>query len=289
MFGSRQRRPAAWLAFLLCLAAAPVSAGAGDCAACRSPLTGVVFSFHDEVTGREAAVCARCRAVRPRCFVCGLPVDTDAPGVLTLPDERVICPRDAVDIVLREEEALRLCAEARDSLERLLSRFLTLPETNVALAIVDRPRLRATLKAVGRERAGHEALGCAGSQLKAGQFQHQITLLNGLPPRWLTATCVHEYAHAWIRENVPPARYRALGGDAEEGFCELLACLYLESLGDTAGRDRLLRNTYTQGQASLFLDAYRRFGLNDIVDWMREGRDAELSAREPDRIRELAR
>ena len=58
-----------------------------------------------------------------------------------------------------------------------------------------------------------------------------MSLMTGLPLAELKATCAHEYSHAWVGENVPKERRARLGRDAEEGFCELVAYLLMDSQG----------------------------------------------------------
>jgi len=97
----------------------------------------------------------------------------------------------------------------------------------------------------------------------------------------------HEYTHAWINEHISSQRRDTLGGDAEEGFCELVGYLLMDSQHEEAQKTKMLRNAYTRGQIDLFVDAERRLGFNDVVDWIQYGEDEELSASDPNRIRRL--
>ena len=99
--------------------------------------------------------------------------------------------------------------------------------------------------------------------------------------------CVHEYAHTWIIENVPPNRTKTIGTDAVEGFCELLSYLYAEQQGLTVGKSNILANYYARGQIHLFIAALHQYGFEDIVDWMKAGDDPLLLRDDLSRLRRL--
>jgi hypothetical protein len=88
-----------------------------------------------------------------------------------------------------------------------------------------------------------------------------------------------------VAANVPAERRETLARDAEEGFCELISFLLMDSEGEQDEKKAILRNTYTRGQIDLFIAAERAHGLNDVLDWMKWGTDDELDADEPGRIR----
>ncbi len=108
-----------------------------------------------------------------------------------------------------------------------------------------------------------------------------------MPRGELKAVCAHELSHAWVFENVPAARKRTLGGDAHEGFCELVAYLLMVSQEDQDEIDLILKNRYTRGQIDCFIEAEQRFGFNEIIDWMKYGQDAALHKEDLNRIRNL--
>jgi len=100
--------------------------------------------------------------------------------------------------------------------------------------------------------------------------------MSALPQAEFKATCAHEYSHAWVFENVPLERRKTLSRDAHEGFCELLAYLLMNSLNEESEKKRIVRNAYTRGQIDLFIEAEKKFGINDILDWMRWGVGSRL-------------
>ena len=75
--------------------------------------------------------------------------------------------------------------------------------------------------------------------------------------------------------------------DAEEGFCELVAYLLMDSQHEEAQKEFILRNHYTRGQISLFIAAEQRFGFDQMLDWMRYGESSELEAGHLEKIRDI--
>src|SRR5207302_3733959 len=114
---------------------------------------------------------------------------------------------------------------------------------------------------------------------------YEISLLGGLPRSEFKAVCVHELTHAWVYENVPPERRKSLGHDAHEGFCELIAYLFMDSESEEDQKKMILRNAYTRGQIALFIEAEKQYGLNEVLDWMKFGVDALLHGDDLNRIR----
>jgi len=140
------------LALWLCLAF-PERLPAMDehCAICGGPFVGRVYLAEDKITQERKEICQRCAMTCPRCFFCGMPVNTNAPGAAELSDGRWLCPRDAAGAVLREDDGLRLAGATRDSLDRLFSRFLSLPQGNVTVEVVDRVQLQELFKIAGND------------------------------------------------------------------------------------------------------------------------------------------
>jgi hypothetical protein len=222
--------------------------------------------------------------LREVCFVCGLPVKKD---FTHLPDDRYICARDARNAMLNDDEAKEVCAAIRDAMEHLFSRFLTFPATNISVAIVDRVNLLELFKVPGNDYSCPNVLGYISSKPKRGVMRHKISLLGALPRAEFKAVCAHELTHAWQAENVPAARKKTLGADANEAFCELIAYLLLDSQSETEEMKAILRNAYTRGQIDLFIEAEKRFGLNQVVDWMKYGVDSVLHPDDLNNVRNI--
>ena len=251
------------LAFFLL--AGRLLADSDRCAVCGNPLAGRVFTVQDSVTEEKKQICPDCAALTTVCFICGLPVKTN---YTSLPDGRVICARDARTAVLDEQDAQRVCREAKNSLDRLFSRFLEFPETNVTVTIVDRVHLQELFKFAGRDYVCPNVWGYTETKTNRRHIEHHISLLSALPLASFKATCAHEYAHTWLNENLSEARKQSLSRDANEGFCELVSYRLMEAQNEAAQKKLILSNAYTRGQIHLFLEAERLYGFNDIVDWM---------------------
>lgn len=285
-------RPGIWLLLslhvLLCDPTHVIPAEADVCAVCGKPFSDSYYSIEDKVTLEKKHVCKTCEQIFHNCFVCGLPADTNVTGFIELPDRRALCARDARTAVLHEEEGVRICREVRDELNRLFSRFTAFPETNVTVRMVDRVHLVELFKLAGNDYQCPNVWGFTGTKTNHNRRVYTISLMSGLPLNWFQATCAHEYGHAWVGEHLAPARKEAISRDAEEGFCELLAFLLMESVNDEAQQAMILHNAYTRGQIDLFVAAQQSYGFNEILDWMQFGTDDRLSAEEPGRVRRIA-
>jgi len=253
----------------------PLVAIAGDrCAICGEEMTGTIYLLTDKLTREKKHVCSDCVHLVEACFVCGLPVRKD---FVRLPDDRFLCARDAKHAVLDTSDAKSICKEVREDLDKLFSRFMTFP-TNVEIAIVDRVNLLALFKIPGNDFECPNVLGYFRSTTNRHQVRLEISLMSALRAAELKSTCAHEYSHAWVFDNVSEERRQNLGRDAQEGFCELVGYLLMDAQQEDDQKQAVLRNQYTHGQIDLFIQAEKRFGFNEIVDWMKYGVDAELSA-----------
>ncbi|MGH7968526.1 MAG: protein DA1 [Limisphaerales bacterium] len=262
--------------------------GSNKCFVCGNVIyRGTIYLTKDEITLEKVEVCSVCEAEFPDCYWCGIPANTNTVGFVSLPDGRAICARDARTVVLNENEVIEVAKQVREDLARLLSRFTTLPETNVVFGMVDRVHLEDLFKIAGRDYHCPNVWGYTDSITNKNQLEHQISLLSGLPRTWLKATCAHELTHAWMAERLSASRKDSLARDAQEGFCELVAYTYMDSLHDEEQKAMILRNGYTCGQIDLFVDAANRFGLNDVVEWVKFGTDSALDSSDGFRIHNL--
>ncbi len=257
----------------------------GDkCTICGKDFGSTVYVFTDKVTSEKKRICAECSLLKEICFVCGLPVRAD---FTKLPDDRILCQRDVKNAILDDDEARQICEDTRDAMERLFSRFLDLPHTNLTIAVVDRVSLLDLFKMPGNDYSCPNVLGYIQSKTNRTSVKHEISLLGGLPRGEFKAVCAHELSHAWVYDNVPTNRRKTLGHDAHEGFCELLAYLLMDSEGDEDEKKAILRNAYTRGQSKLFIEAEQTYGLNDILDWMKYGNDSQLHGDDLNRVRNI--
>jgi Protein DA1 len=283
----RQRR---WLSgfclsVLVCFAT-PAWADADHCAICGSAFGPgqMIYMPTDKVTHEKVFICHACASCPDECYICGLPVRAN---FIRLPDGRLLCARDGKTAVLEENQARDICGEVVETLDKMFSRFLTLPSTNVEVSLVDRINLYGEFTVVGNDFECPDVLGYIHSLTNHGLFKHSISLMSALPRAEFQATCAHEYSHAWVFENVPAERRKTLSGDAHEGFCELVAFLLMDSLHEEEQKKIMLRNTYTRGQINLFIEAEKKFGFNDVLDWMRWGVSSRLNAANLDDVRNV--
>lgn len=254
------------------------------CDICGGPIGAAVYTVQDTVTGEKKQVCSDCMLLGKTCSICGLPARTN---YVELPDGRVLCARDAQTAMLDEDQAKQVCRETRDRLDRLFSRFLAFPETNVAVSIIDRIHLQELFKFAGHDYVCPNVWGYVQTRSSRGRFEHSMSLLSGLPRAAFAATCAHEYTHTWLNENLSEARKQSLSRDADEGFCELVSYLLMDAQNEEAQKKQILANAYTRGQIHLFVAAEKRFGFSDVMDWMKFGADDRLHSDDLARIRSV--
>src|SRR6202044_370659 len=94
-------------------------------------------------------------------------------------------------------------------------------------------------------------------------------------------------SHAWVGENVPGERHARLQRDTEEGFCEMMGYLLVDSKGDEGEKKRVLANAYTRGQVNLFVEAEQQYGFDEVLDWMQYGVTGRLEEGHLDEIRDV--
>jgi hypothetical protein len=261
----------------------PAASAIGDfCAVCGKEIPGTVYLIKDDVTGAQKMVCSNC-IVLPRCFQCGLPVNDSG---LALPDGRHLCPRDAKTAVLDTDTARRICEDTHDNLDRLFSRFTSFP-TNVDVLIIDRVDVDAEFDTIGHTFESPDVLGWTDIKTNTNEGRFKVGLLSGQTAAHLKAICAHELSHTWAAVNVPHKRHTRLGRDAEEGFCEMVAYLLMEAQHEEEQQKFILRNPYTRGQVQLFIEAEKRYGFDEVLDWMKFGTAAQLEAHHPEEIRDV--
>jgi hypothetical protein len=254
------------------------------CPICGGDFGSTVFTVTDKLTGDKLHVCYTCAMWPDVCFQCGLPARD---GSVVLPDTRVLCARDAKTAVLDDDDAKDICSDVKDALDRQFSRFTSFP-ANIDLQVVDRVNLVAMFKEPGNDLECPNILGYFQPRTNENVVRLKVSVLSSLRRSQLKAVSAHEYGHCWVHENVPEARRKHLGNSAEEGFCELLAYLLMGAQRETFEQNLIVENHYTRGQIDLFIEAERRFGINDILDWMKSGVDPLLRADDLTRVRYLA-
>ena len=273
-----------WIILLMagfCFGTPPAARG-DTCAICGKEIQGTIYIVTDKVTGEQKLVCSDCIKL-PRCAICGLPVKEDG---VKLPDGRYLCARDAKTVVLQADDARQICSQVKDDLDRLFSRFTVFPD-NVDVSVIDRIDVDSMFAKEGNDFESPDLLGCIRPETVNDKTRYKMSLLTGLPLAQLKETCAHEYSHAWVGENVPKERRARLGRDAEEGFCELVGYLLMDSQNEEVEKKRVLQNHYTRGQIDLFIEAEKRYGFDQVLDWMKYGVTAQLEAGHVDELRDV--
>ena len=278
-----QQRRYLWIILLMAgFCFGPSLSARGDiCAVCGQPIPGKIYLFTDKVTSEQKEVCSDCIKL-PRCYICGLPVKDGT----QLPDGRYLCARDARTVVLKADEARQICDQVKDDLDRLFSRFIVFPD-NVDVSVIDRVDVDSMFITEGNNFESPDLLGCIRPETVNDKTRYKMRLMTGLPLAQLKETCAHEYSHAWAGENVPKERRARLGRDAEEGFCELVGYLLIDSQNEEVEKKRVLQNHYTRGQIDLFIEAEKRYGFDQVMDWMKYGETAQLEAGHLDQLRDV--
>jgi hypothetical protein len=274
-----------WIIFwMACLCfGTPLASLANDiCDICGQEIHGTIYLMTDKVTGEKKEVCSDCIKL-PQCSICGLPIKD---GGVELPDGRWLCARDAKTVVLKADEVEQICAQVKDDLDRLFARFTAFP-TNVDVTVIDRVDVDSMFFTEGNSFESPDLLGCIRPVTANGQNRYKMSVLTGMPLAQVKETCAHEYSHAWVGENVPKERHKRLGRDAEEGFCELVGYLLMDSQNEEVEKKRVLENHYTRGQINLFIEAEQRYGFDEVLDWMKYGVAPQLEAGHVDEIRDV--
>ncbi|HEX5222561.1 MAG TPA: protein DA1 [Verrucomicrobiae bacterium] len=270
-------------AVLLMISAAAVFCASPKCRVCDQAIWGEFYRAKDKARGGQFEVCTNCIDLQTRCFSCSLPVKTN---YTTLADGRLLCTYCAKDAITEDEEARKVCWEARDELDRLLVRFLAFPRTNLSVTFVDSFTLDTLFKSPGYTQQCTSVFGATRTMVVGGRrFIHAISILNGLSRPQLEAVAAHEFAHAWLNENLSKERWATLSKDAVEGFCELIAYELMQEHNYQAQKTNLKESPYTAGQLDAFLAAQSLHGFNAVLDWVKAGESKKLDAADPDGIR----
>ena len=266
--------------FMVCFGLLDRAEPSEKCAVCRQPIPSLHYVIRHPLLDEEWRVCEPCKKLESVCFSCGLPVKI---GYLKLDDRRLLCEQHAQSAVLTQDSAERIFEEVKRDLIGMFSGLGVSPARNLTVLLVNQPQLQNLHKADTGGGGRHVTMGFTRSMMKPDQeFEHAIYLLSGLGPSRLRAVCAHEYAHAWVNENVP--RDRQMKQEAEEGFCELVAYKLMILKNDDLERKGILANTYTKGQIDAFIKAESAYRFFRVVDWMKSGVDDKVSEAKLDRL-----
>jgi hypothetical protein len=250
------------------------------CELCGKAFGDHYFSMVDKVTGQRRMLCGECVNRPERCFACGLPIVKD---MSSLGDGRHYCARDFATALLSAGAIQKVVLDGGAQLRRLLVNDMTFPERNVNLTVVDRVNIEALFASPGNDYRCPNILGYYRTLTNGTARMHDVYLLSGLTASGTRAVLAHELTHAWMADNLPAGR--ALGGDAAEGFCELIAYLLQKELHDEAGLRAIKANQYTRGQFELFRRAEEAYTLQSVIDWVKYGAQSVIDANDLDEVR----
>ena len=255
------------------------------CDLCGKVIVDTMYTVDDLVEGKEKHLCFDCHNIKERCYFCQMPVRGNFKA---LPDGRYICERDLRNTVQSEDDAKQIAKDAKDDIDRLFSRFISFPSSNIEISIVDRFHLENLFHAPGNAMRCVSVYGATTSNpLSNGGFLHSIDLLSYISKTRLRCVAAHEFGHTWVAENVTPERQRILDKNTHEAFCELIAWKYMESLHEEGEAQSIKSNTYTAGKIEVLLAADAKYGFNTVTDWMKDGEDSTFTLTNLDRVRFL--
>ena len=254
------------------LAAAQPSASpaqAPACAVCAVPVSGKYF-IH-VASGVTNNICGVCEQLPNRCALCRLPVKD---GFTKTADGRFFCKKDAAEVVLSEDEARKLFAQARAELRELSGGALDLRHPLVNVQVLFNLDFADARSSPAAGTPMHR-MGFSMSRPQGDGFAHNVVLLNGQPRTATLSTSAHEFGHLWLTENLKPAR--KIDPDTREALCELFAFKLAARRNDTGEITRIKANPYTKGAILGAIEFEAREGLPSLIQWVREGTDEKLS------------
>jgi hypothetical protein len=255
------------------------------CAVCGEAIQ-IEFVWVDGPSNDKRSVCIPCSKLETVCFVCLLPVKIDYKD---LGDGRLICKDDLVTGLVSDTEAQYAFREVKRDVMQVLAGSGVLPDRNIKVSLADKRQIDRLYKSEG---PGHAktamVMGLTESQLvKNDEFEHSVYIMDHLPPARFAAVCAHEYAHAWIHENV--RKGRSLDGNSVEGFCEWVSYKVMCRRNEEDEKKMILANKYTRGQIDAFIKADENFRSYDVIKWIKEGADNKMDFANPSRVLTLDR
>lgn len=247
-----------------------------SCAICELPITKNAFIFNDVAHNDRKIVCPDCTTLTNRCHSCSIPVKT---RFRSLDDGRVLCLPDSQQAVFDPAEALRLFDDTRRALYRMFAGYEPVPYNNLTLHLVAKLPPANTNRALPSEHEKWIALGQCRSSTSSpdrSTIKHDIYLIEGMSPARFASVAAHEFAHAWLNENLPTTR--TIHPDTIEAFCELVAHKLMTDRNHTFEKTAIERNLYTRGQIHTLLKAESELRFHRLLDWMKTGLDDRILA-----------
>ncbi len=259
------------------------SAGADTCFVCREPLQGQVYLLSGPYSVRKEPVCNQCVQLPTHCASCRLPLKSN---YTTLPDGRVLCAFDNSHAIFSMADAHQIFHETKRAVMRMFAGVGAPPDENIKLFLIDQKEMQqvSKIKTAPQELMRH--MGLTKSKIRQGaEPEHEIYLLNGLRRSRFQAVCAHEYAHAWLNQNL--SQTRNLSTDTVEGFCELVAYNLMLELNDPHEPRIILTNDYSKGQILAMVQAQQQYRFYALLEWMKQGTASSIDPANPACILEM--
>ncbi|CAH1430641.1 unnamed protein product [Lactuca virosa] len=190
------------------------------CSACRYPITENEFSLSGKAAYHKS--CFK-ELTHPKCEVCFQFIPTNGAGLIDYRchpfSSQKYCPAHDYDNTARCCSCERLeCVNGRKtgSIIRQIQGGLCLSEEQTVTSILKKPRIGGQ-QLVGMRTKPHK--------LTRRCEVTAILVLYGLPRLLTGAILAHQLMHAWLRLK----GYRNLNPEVEEGICQVLSYMWLES------------------------------------------------------------
>ena len=215
------------------------------------------------IPGVYVRICDTCRQINVRCSLCGLPVKDQ--GVRTS-DGRTICPREAATVIMDEDGARELFQSAREAAVDVADNFFALKNPSVNVRITD------VFDAHSKDKL--HTLAISKSTRAGSEVVHYVSINTGRLKSEAFYSCVHEYTHLWINENIEGHNIEP---STIEGLCELMAYKVAEARGDVAAQKEILANPYTKGRVNQLVQYASEEDLAVIFAWVKNGTSPTLT------------
>jgi hypothetical protein len=211
-------------------------------------------------------ICDACRQIPDRCSLCRLPINDPAKAFRTS-DGRWVCSRDFPLVVMDEDSARELFESARDAAVDVIGDFFTLKSQKVNVRVTD-----VFDRAIGADDL--HTMAVSKTTDSGSEIVHYVSLYTGQPKKLAFYSCVHEYTHLWINENIHQHEIEA---DTREALCELVAYKVAESRKDTVEQRRIIENPYTRGCIKDLVQYASQEDMSAILNWVPNGTTPRLA------------
>jgi len=209
-------------------------------------------------------LCVDCDKITTRCSLCRIPIKDK--GFRTS-DGRWICPRDVPRVVLNEDDARELFESAREAAVDVVGNFFALKNSTVNVHVSDVFDITTSTDNL-------DTVAISKSTPTSTEIVHYVSVCTGLPKQETFYSCVHEYTHLWINENI---HQHEIEHYTREGLCELVSYKVAEARGDAVAQKRILSNTYTKGVIADLVQYAREEDLPAVLNWVSNGTTRTLA------------